>query len=152
MSDSSARSSGDANLLLVEDNPGDVRLVEEAFRDDERCTIYIVSDGDDALDFLYQRGEYETAPRPDLVLLDWNVPRTSGKEVLTRLKGDPDLKSIPVTVLTGSQDDGDVRRSYRNHANACLRKAVEPDAFMQTLRTYREFWLSTAKLPVKDDE
>ncbi|MDQ2049398.1 response regulator [Natronolimnohabitans sp. A-GB9] len=151
MNDSPAHSRVDADLLLIEDNPGDIRLIEEAFRDDERSTLHVVSDGDEALAFLQQRDEYEDAPRPDLVLLDWNVPRTSGEALLTELKSDPDLKSIPVTVLTGSQDDADVTRSYRKYANACLKKAVEPDEFMETLRVYREFWLSTARLPVVDD-
>lgn len=152
MSDSSSHPRRPADLLLIEDNPGDARLVEEALRDCPNANrLHIVSDGDEALDFLYRRGDHGTAPRPDLVLLDWNIPRTSGENVLTEVKADPDLKHIPVTVLTGSKDDGDVRRSYEKHANACLHKAVEPGEFMDTIEVYTDFWLSVAKLPTSEE-
>ncbi|MXV63363.1 response regulator [Natronorubrum sp. JWXQ-INN-674] len=141
------------DLLIVEDNPGDARLVQEAFGEpDDASSLHVVSDGDEALDFVHQRGDHAAAPRPDLILLDWNIPRTSGKAVLTELKGDPDLKQIPVTVLTGSQDESDIVTSYTNHANACLTKAVEPGEFMDTLETFKKFWLSTAQLPTTEEE
>ncbi|WP_339103213.1 response regulator [Haloterrigena salinisoli] len=152
MSDASGRSRGAIDVLLVEDNPGDVRLVEEAFHDATADSeLHAVSDGEEALDFLYQRGDHASAPRPDLIILDWNLPRTSGEQVLTELKDDPERKHIPVTVLTGSQDDTDVLDSYRKHANACLRKAVEPEAFMDAIQAYAEFWFSTARLPNGDE-
>lgn len=152
MSDSAGRSRGAVDVLLVEDNPGDVRLVEEAFREASGDSeLHVVSDGEEALDFLHRRDSYADAPKPDLVLLDWNLPRTSGEHVLAELKDDPDLKHIPVTVLTGSQDDGDVVHSYRKHANACLRKAVEPDEFMEAIQVYTDFWLSTARLPAVEE-
>lgn len=152
MSDSSSHSKRSAELLLVEDNPGDARLVEEALRDCPTPNrLHVVSDGDEALDFLYRRGDHGSAPRPDLVLLDWNIPRTSGENVLAELKTDPELKHIPVTVLTGSKDDGDVVRSYQKHANACLEKAVEPGEFMDTIEVYTDFWLSVAKLPTVEE-
>lgn len=140
------------DVLLVEDNPGDIRLVEEAFREASADSdLHVVSDGEEALAFL-RRGEgYADAPRPDLILLDWNLPRASGEHVLTELKADSELKHIPVTVLTGSQDDSDVVHSYRNHANACLRKAVEPGEFMEAIQVYTEFWLSTARLPAIEE-
>ena len=151
MSDASGRSQGAVDVLLVEDNPGDVRLVEEAFRDAAADSVlHVASDGDEALDFLYRRGDHANAPKPDLVILDWNLPRTSGEHVLSELKGDPERKHIPVTVLTGSQDDSDVVHSYRKHANACLRKAVEPGEFMEAIQAYTDFWLSTARLPDAD--
>ena len=150
MTDSASRTRRAADLLLVEDNPGDARLVEEAIRESDAAadsTLHVVSDGDEALDFLYQRGDHANAVRPDLLLLDWNIPRTSGEHLLARVKDDPELKRIPVTVITGSKADSDVRQSYQNHANACLQKAVEPDEYMETIATYVEFWLSTARLP-----
>lgn len=153
MTESASRSRRSANLLLVEDNPGDARLVEEAFRGrSDDCILHVVSDGDEALDFLYQRGDHATAPRPDLVLLDWNIPRTSGEHLLAKLKADPERKHIPVTVLTGSQDDTDVARSYQNYANACLQKAVEPGEFMDTIEVFTDFWLSTARLPATEKD
>ena len=148
MSDASGRSRGAVDVLLIEDNPGDIRLVEEAFQEaSAESVLHIVSDGEEALDFLHRHDGYADAPRPDLVLLDWNLPRTSGERVLKEVKDDPELKHIPVTVLTGSQDDSDVIHSYRKHANACLRKAVEPGEFMEAIQVYTDFWLSTARLP-----
>lgn len=142
-----------ATLLLVEDNPGDARLVEEAFKDAHLTnTLHVVSDGEAALEFVYQRGEYADATRPDLVLLDWNLPRTSGEEVLTEIKNDTDLAHIPVVVLSGSEAQEDVIQSYAGQANAFITKPVEADAFIDTVRSFEEFWLSVVRLPSPDGE
>ena len=141
-----------ANILLVEDNPGDVRLVEEAFKD--ACLandLCVVTDGDEALEYVYQRGEYADAPRPDVVLLDWNLPRMGGDEVLAELKEDPNLGSIPVIVLTGSRAQEDVVRSYELQANAYVTKPVEPNEFIEAIRSFAEFWLRIVRLPQDED-
>lgn len=145
--------SGEAlDVLLVEDNPGDVRLTQEAFRQgDVDCTLHVVDDGVEALDFCYQRGEYADAPRPDIVLLDLNLPRKDGREVLAALEEDPDLSRIPVVVLTSSAARADVRESYDQSANAYLTKPVDPEEFIRTIDAFTEFWLSTARLPSQAD-
>lgn len=148
MSDSSPDSGPAPVLLLVEDNPGDARLVQEAFSDERLAeSLHVVSEGEDALDFVYQRGEYPDAPRPDLVLLDWNLPGMSGGEVLMELKDDSELGQIPVIVLTGSQAEKDVVEAYEYHANACITKSGTADEYIDTLRSFERFWVSTARLP-----
>jgi len=151
MSDGRA-ASGPADILLVEDNPGDVRLTQEAL-DAGRFhnTLHVVTDGVDALDFLNRRGEYADAPRPDVVLLDLNLPRMDGDEVLAAIRDDEDLRSLPVVVLTSSQADEDVRRSYELQANAYLSKPVDPDEFVDVMRSFQEFWLSVVRLPGNGD-
>lgn len=150
MSEPSSRSRQPADLVLVEDNPGDVRLVEEAFKDAHLVnTLHVVTDGDEALDFIYQRDEYTDAPRPDLVLLDWNLPHTSGEEVLAELKGDEALRSIPVIVLTGSQAQEDVSKSYDLQANAYVTKPVDPGEFIDVVCSFEEFWLKLVRLPAE---
>lgn len=135
-------------LLLVEDNPGDARLVEEALSDDRLAdALHTVSEGGDALDFVHQRGEYPDAPRPDLVLLDWNLPGTTGADVLMELKEDSELDHIPVVVLTGSQAEDDIVDAYEYRANACITKAGGADEYVETLRAFEDFWLSAARLP-----
>lgn len=137
-----------ADVLLVEDNPGDVRLTREAFDDGKiENTLHVVTDGVEALDFLHQRGEYADAPRPDVVLLDLNLPRKNGDEVLAEVKEDPDLRHIPVIVLTSSKSDEDVLTSYEHHANAYLTKPVDPFEFMQTVGKFEEMWFSLVRLP-----
>ncbi|MFP9193410.1 response regulator [Natronosalvus vescus] len=136
------------NILLVEDNPGDVRLTQEAFKDGRISnTLHVTRDGVEALDFCHQRGEYEDAPRPDLVLLDLNLPRKNGDVVLDELKSDPALKTIPVIVLTSSESHEDMIRSYKLHANAYLTKPVDPNEFIETIQTLELFWLSVVRLP-----
>lgn len=138
----------DADVLLVEDNPGDVRLTQEAFRQgDVDSTLHVVDDGVEALDFCYQRDEHADAPRPDIVLLDLNLPRKDGREVLAALKEDPDLCRIPVVVLTSSAARADVAESYDHSANAYLTKPVDPEEFISTIDAFAGFWLSTARLP-----
>ncbi|MDG5758157.1 response regulator [Natronococcus sp. A-GB1] len=152
MSESGQHSPEPAQLLLVEDNPGDVRLTREAFKQGRIDNdLHTVSDGSDALDFLHQRGEYEDAPRPDLVLLDLNLPRKDGEEVLADLKDDPQLQSIPVIVLTSSRAEEDIARSYELHANAYLTKPVDPDEFIETVRAFEKFWFSVVRLPPEEE-
>ncbi|NKE34391.1 response regulator [Natronococcus sp. JC468] len=153
MSESGQYTPEPAQLLLVEDNPGDVRLTREAFKQGRIDNdLHTVSDGSDALDFLHQRGEYEDAPRPDLILLDLNLPRKDGEEVLAELKDDPELQSIPVIVLTSSRAEEDIARSYELHANAYLTKPVDPDEFIETVRAFEKFWFSVVRLPPEGDD
>lgn len=136
------------NLLLVEDNPGDARLIEEGLRDSRFSnTLHHVTDGAEALDFLYQRAGHENDPRPDLVLLDWNLPRTSGEEVLEEVKTDPSLANVPIIVLTSSDAEEDIIKSYENRANAYITKPVNPDDFFETVRSIEKFWIRAARFP-----
>ena len=140
--------SGPADILLVEDNPGDVRLTKEAFAEGQiNNTIHVVTDGVEALDFLYQQREYTDAPRPDIILLDLNLPRMDGDEVLEEIYDKPALRRIPVIVLTSSEAEEDIVKSYNLSANAYLTKPVDPNAFVDTVRTFEDFWLSIVRLP-----
>jgi CheY-like chemotaxis protein len=135
-------------ILLVEDDEGDVLITQEAFQHYKiRNALHVVNDGDRALQFVRRKGEYAQAPRPDLVLLDLNLPRRNGHEVLAELKSDPDLRVIPVVVLTTSQADEDILRSYSLHANAYVSKPVEADNFMSVVRHIDDFFGSVAELP-----
>ncbi|MWV38880.1 response regulator [Natrialba sp. INN-245] len=141
-----------AQILLVEDNPGDVRLTEEAFKQGRiENDLHVVTDGNQALEFLGRDGRYEDAPRPDLILLDLNLPRTDGEEVLEQLKDDPNLRSIPVIVLTSSRAEEDIVKSYELHANAYLTKPVDPDEFIDAVRAFEKFWFSVVRLPSEVD-
>ncbi|MFC6768187.1 response regulator [Natrinema soli] len=141
-----------AQILLVEDNPGDVPLTREAFKQGRiENDLHVVSDGIEALAFLTQQGEYADAPRPDLILLDLNLPGKDGEEVLEELKDDPVLRSIPVIVLTSSRAEEDVVTSYELHANAYLTKPVDPDEFIETVRAFEKFWFSVVRLPPEVD-
>lgn len=137
-----------AEILLVEDNPGDIRLTQEAFREGNITNrLHVTTDGHDALDFVYQRGEYADAVRPDIVLLDLNLPRKNGDEVLAEMKSDPDLKHIPVVILTTSSADEDILNAYQSYTNAYLTKPVDPDEFIDLIRSFEDFWLELVKLP-----
>jgi len=137
-----------AEILLVEDNPGDARLAQEAFRESERVNpIHIVRDGVAAMAFLHKEGHYKDAPRPDIILLDLNLPRKDGREVLTEIKGDADLKRIPVVILSSSCDEGDISKTYDLHANCYISKPVGLDEFLKAIRLLEAFWLGIAKLP-----
>ena len=147
-------SAGDpVEILLVEDNPGDVRLTQEAFKEGNisNC-LHVVTDGVDALDFLYQRGEYPDAPRPDIILLDLNLPRKNGDEVLEEIENDGDISCIPVIVLTSSRAEEDVVKSYRLRANAYLTKPVDPDKFIETVKRFNAFWLEIVRFPTDGGE
>ncbi|OIB57341.1 response regulator [Natrialba sp. SSL1] len=144
-------SENEADILLVEDNPGDVRLTRGAFKDGKIAnTLHVTEDGVEALDFCYQRNEFADARCPDLILLDLNLPRKDGEEVLEELKADSDLRHIPVIVLTSSDSHEDMVKSYDLHANAYLTKPVNPVKFIETIQTLERFWLSLVRLPECD--
>lgn len=136
------------DILLVEDNPGDVRLAVEALAEAKvHNRLNTVSDGEAALKFLHKQSPHENAPRPDLVLLDLNLPRKSGREVLAEIKADPDLKRIPVVILTTSQAEEDILKAYNCSANCYITKPVDLDQFIKVVRSIEEFWLTIVKLP-----
>jgi chemotaxis family two-component system response regulator Rcp1 len=137
-------------ILLVEDSPGDVRLTQEALRDAKvQNNVHIASDGMDATAFLWRQGKHAKAPRPDLILLDLNLPKKSGRDILEEIKLDPSLKSIPVVVLTTSAAEEDIFRSYQLHANCYITKPVDLDQFLRVVRTIDNFWLAIVKLPTE---
>ena len=139
------------DVLLVEDDPGDVVLVKEAFEYNKvHNTLHHVSDGVEAVDFLNRRNGHETAPRPDLILLDLNLPRKDGREVLEEIKADQDLRTIPVVVLTTSEAEEDILRSYHLHANAYVTKPVDFDRFIEVVRLIDDFFVTVVKLPKRD--
>ncbi|MCI3222758.1 response regulator [Streptomyces sp. NP-1717] len=135
-------------VLLVEDDAGDELMTREAFEDNRiGNTLHVVRDGLEALDFLYQRGEYTEAPRPDLILLDLNLPKYDGRQVLEKIKSDQDLSHIPVVVLTTSAAEEDILRSYKLHANAYVTKPVDLDQFIKAIRDIDDFFVTVVKLP-----
>jgi CheY-like chemotaxis protein len=135
-------------ILLVEDNEGDARLAKEALRDSKvKNTIHHVNDGVAAMAFLRREGKYASAPRPDLVLLDLNLPRKDGREVLADFKQDEDLKRIPVVILTVSNDEADILKSYNLHANCYITKPIDLAQFLKVVKSIEDFWLTIVKLP-----
>jgi len=135
-------------ILLVEDNPGDVRLTQEAFKENKVSnSLNVVEDGLEAMAFLSQVDKYTDAPRPDLILLDLNLPKKDGREVLAEIKEDPDLKSIPVVVLTTSKAEEDIIKSYNLHANCYITKPVDLEQFITVVKSIEDFWLTIVKLP-----
>jgi CheY-like chemotaxis protein len=137
-------------ILLVEDDPGDVLITQEALSDSKVAnTLHVVNNGEEALKFLRHEAPYETAPRPGLVLLDLNLPRLDGHEVLAAIKADETLRRIPVVVLTTSEAEEDVLRSYDLHANAYVTKPVDFDRFVQVVRQVDDFYISVVRLPEK---
>jgi two-component system, chemotaxis family, response regulator Rcp1 len=136
------------DVLLVEDSPGDVRLTREAFREANRAIhLHVAADGVEAMAFLKREGINANAPRPDLILLDLNLPRMDGREVLAEIKGDPNLKTIPTIILTTSDSEADIVRSYQLQANCYLSKPVQLDAFENLVKSINDFWLTAARLP-----
>jgi CheY-like chemotaxis protein len=135
-------------ILLVEDNAGDHRLTQEALREGKVYNnLHWAKDGVEALDFLHRRGKHAKAPRPDLILLDLNLPRKDGREVLSEIKNDEDLKTIPVVILTTSQAEEDVVKSYHLHANCYVTKPVDLEKFIVVVQSIDRFWLTIATLP-----
>jgi CheY-like chemotaxis protein len=135
-------------ILLVEDNPGDARLTQEAFREASVPNrLHLVGDGDEAMEFLHRQGHYTDAPRPDIVLLDLNLPGRGGREVLAAIKDDADLKRIPVIVLTTSTADGDIADTYDHYANCFITKPVELEEFLSVVKAIETFWLTIVVLP-----
>ncbi len=136
------------DVLLVDDDPGDTLMIREAFADNKvRNELACVTDGVQAMEYLRRAGEYADAPRPDLILLDLNLPRKDGREVLAEIKGDPALATIPVVVLTTAHAEEDVLRSYQLHANAYVTKPVDFQRFIQVVRQIDEFFVTVVKLP-----
>jgi two-component system, chemotaxis family, response regulator Rcp1 len=136
------------DILLVEDNPGDSRLAVEALKESKlRNNLHIVTDGMEAMDFLYKRGKHAQVPRPDLILLDLNLPKKDGREVLAEIKSDPDLKRIPVVILTISKAEEDVLKTYNLHANCFITKPLDLSQFVTVVKSIEDFWLTIVKLP-----
>lgn len=135
-------------ILLVEDNPGDVRLTKEALKEGKvRNNMQVAEDGEEALAFLHRQGRHAQATRPDLILLDLNLPKKSGREVLEEIKADPELKRIPVVVLTISKAEQDILKSYNLHANCYITKPVDLDQFIGVVQSIEDFWLTVVMLP-----
>jgi two-component system, chemotaxis family, response regulator Rcp1 len=135
-------------VLLVEDSPGDVRLTQEAFRDANiSINLHVASDGVEAMSFLRREGIYVRAPRPDIILLDLNLPKMDGREVLAHIKENADLKKIPTVILTTSDAEVDIVKSYQLQANCYLSKPVQLDAFENIVKSINDFWLTKVKLP-----
>ena len=142
------RLSRPVEILMVEDNPGTVRLTQEVMRDSKvRNAMYVVDDGVEAMAFLRKQGRYALAPRPDLVLLDLNLPRKDGRETLAEMKQDEELKRIPVVVLTTSRSEDDVLRAYDLHANCYLNKPVGLEDFIKVVKSIENFWIEIVTLP-----
>jgi CheY-like chemotaxis protein len=138
------------DILLVEDNPGDVRLIIEGLREGNlRHHLHVAHDGVEALDFLRHQGRFPDSIRPDLILLDLNLPRMDGREVLAEVKSDPDLKTIPVVVLTTSRAEQDILQSYQLHANCYVSKPVDLEQFLSVMKSIEEFWMTTVTLPLR---
>ena len=135
-------------VLLVEDSPGDVRLTEEAFREaNQAIHLHVANDGVEAMGFLRREGAHASAPRPDLILLDLNLPKMDGREVLAHIKDDENLKTIPTVILTTSDAEADIVKSYQLQANCYLTKPVQLDAFDALVKSINDFWLTKVKLP-----
>jgi CheY-like chemotaxis protein len=138
-------------VLLVEDSPGDVRLTQEAFRDaNPSVRLHVAADGVEAMEFLKREGAHADAPRPDLILLDLNLPRMDGREVLVRIKEDGALKAIPTVILTTSDSEADIVKSYELQTNCYLSKPVQLEAFEVLVKSINDFWLTKAKLPEQE--
>jgi two-component system, chemotaxis family, response regulator Rcp1 len=142
------RHSGVIDILLVEDNPGDVRLTREVFKEGKvRNELHVCADGEEAMDYLRLRGKYANAVRPDLVLLDLNLPRKDGREVLSEVKDDPILRTIPIVILTTSAAEQDILHSYNQHANCYITKPVDLTQFIRVVNYIQDYWLEIVKLP-----
>ncbi|MFH0934865.1 MAG: response regulator [Pseudomonadota bacterium] len=141
-----------ADFLLVEDKPGDVRLTQEALKSHKVLNnLHVVTDGEEAMAFLRKQGKYQAAPRPDIILLDLNLPKKDGREVLAEIKSDPALKTIPVVIITSSEAEQDVIKSYNLNANCYVTKPVNLDQFIKVVQSINDFWLTIVKLPGNPD-
>jgi len=140
-------------ILLVEDNPGDADLTREAMENNKmHVAMHVVGDGVEAMAFLRRTGKYANAPRPDIVLLDLNLPKKDGKEVLAEIKADQDLKRIPVVILTISKDEEDILKSYNLHANCYITKPIDLNQFVKVAKSIEDFWLTIVKLPPSEQK
>jgi two-component system, chemotaxis family, response regulator Rcp1 len=139
-------------ILLVEDSPADVELTRQALKEAKVANeVHVVEDGEAAIDFVRSSGAYADAPRPDLILLDLNLPKKDGREVLVELKDDPDLRRIPVVVLTASAADEDILKAYEQHVNSYIRKPIRLEDFIKVVQTIDEYWLGIVSLPVSSE-
>ncbi len=139
------------DILLVEDNPGDVRLTKEALKDAKVLNdVYVAKDGVEAMQFLHKEKPFKDAPVPDIILLDLNLPRKDGREVLAEVKADPKLKHIPIVILTTSKADEDIIKTYNLHANAYITKPVDLNRFVEIIHALEEFWFTIVKLAPKE--
>lgn len=137
-------------ILLVEDNPGDARLCKEALKESKVLNnLNIAKDGQEALDFVFKSGEFKSAPTPDLIILDLNLPKVHGKDVLKKIKEDEITKKIPVVILTSSKAEEDIIRTYELHANSYITKPLDFDQFIEIVKELNQFWLGIVKLPTK---
>jgi len=136
------------NILLVEDNSGDARLAKEALKEGKvKNQLHIVTDGVEATDFLFKRNDYKDAPLPDLIILDLNLPKKDGREVLAEIKADENLKSIPIVILTTSKAEEDILKAYNLHANCYITKPLDLNKFLEVVKSIEDFWLTIVKLP-----
>jgi CheY-like chemotaxis protein len=139
------------DILIVEDNPGDARLIKEVLNDNKVYnSLYIVNDGVEALNFLHNQGEYQNAPRPDIIILDLNLPKRDGREVLAEIKADEELRHIPVVIMTISQAEEDILKTYKLHANCYITKPIDLNEFIRVVKSIEDFWFSIVKLPAKN--
>jgi two-component system, chemotaxis family, response regulator Rcp1 len=139
------------DILVVEDNPGDARLIMEVLKSNKiHNSLHIVKDGVEAMDFLYKKGEFANVPRPDIIFLDLNLPKKDGREVLAELKSSDLFKQIPVVVMTMSQAEEDILKSYSLHANCYVTKPIDLDQFVKVVESIEDFWFSLVKLPSKE--
>lgn len=140
------------DILVVEDNPGDARLITEVLNDNKvYSSLYIVNDGVEAMRFLKNEGKYKTVPKPDLIILDLNLPKKDGREVLAEIKSDEGLKHIPIVIMTISQAEEDILKSYNLHANCYITKPIDLDQFIKVVKSIEDFWFSIVKLPPKTE-
>jgi two-component system response regulator len=138
------------DILIVEDNDGDARLIREVLNDNKiLSSLYVVRDGVEAMDFLNNKGKYKTSPQPDLIILDLNLPRKDGREVLAEIKNNEELKYIPIVIMTISQAEEDILKSYNLHANCYITKPIDLNQFIKVVKSIEEFWFSIVKLPPK---
>lgn len=136
------------NILLVEDSPADVRLTQEALKEEKmHIILHVVGDGVEAMQFLHRQGKFQNAARPDVILLDLNLPKKDGREVLKEIKSDDVLKTIPIVILTVSKAEEDVLKTYHLHANCFITKPLDLDQFSHVVKSIKEFWLTIVKLP-----
>jgi CheY-like chemotaxis protein len=138
------------DILVVEDNPGDARLIKEILNENKFYnSLYIVNDGVEAMSFLRNEGKYSIVPKPNLIILDLNLPRKDGREVLAEIKGDEDLRHIPIVIMTISQAEEDIQKTYKLHANCYITKPIDLNEFIKVIKSIEDFWFSTVKLPPK---
>lgn len=141
-----------ADILIVEDNPGDARLIKEVLNDSKLFnSLHLVNDGVEAMSFLKNEGKYSKMPKPDLIILDLNLPKKDGREVLAEIKADENLKHIPVVIMTISQAEEDILKTYKLHANCYITKSIDLNEFIKVIKSIEVFWFSIVKLPPKND-